>query len=145
MEVVFFFLKLFFIAFLIKLTMTWIYNIVFALLKHPYIYIAISFLFNIVAFEIIALFYSQSIDTRIFNMYGTASVIALFLLFPPKNDNISKEDLSEFSDEMLGINHSIVLYKVGLFAFFIGGILGSYLIMHQYGINILDTIKIGEQ
>jgi hypothetical protein len=75
-------------------------------------------------------------------MYGLASVIALFFLFPPQNNNISKKDLSEFSDEMLGIKHSIILYKFGLFAFFIGGILGSYLIMYQYGINILNTIKL---
>ena len=132
MEAVFSLFKLFFIAFLIKFAMTWIYNIVFALLKHPYIYIAIAFLFNIVAFEILALLYSQITNTSVFNMYGLASIVALFLLIPPKNNNISKEYMSKFSDEMLGIKHSIGLYRAGLFAFFIGEILGSYLIMYQY-------------
>jgi len=142
MEIIFFLVKLFLTAFIIKFIMTWIYNIVFFALKSPYIYILVAFLFNIVVFEILAYFYSQSQDTYIFNTYGLASLIALFLLIPPRNKNITKEEMSEMSDEMLGFKHSIILYRVGLFAFFIGEAIGSYIIMYQYHINSLSAIPI---
>jgi len=128
-------------VFVIKVLMTQAYNILFFLMKKPYLYILFAGAFNIIVFEILRLLFNQITQTYIFNLYGFSAFIALFFLTPPDTSKIlSKEEMSNFSDEMTGIKHSVGLYKIGLFAFFVGGIIGSYLIMYQDGIKIFETV-----
>lgn len=127
--------------YIIKVIMTQAYNILFFVMKKPYLYILFAGIFNILVFEILRLLFDQKMQTYIFNLYGISAFIALFFLIPPNNSKfISKKEMSKLSDEMTGIKHSVGLYRLGLFAFFIGEIIGSYLIMYQDGIKIFETV-----
>ncbi len=140
--IIIFLIKLFAISYLIKLAMTWGYNIIFFMMKKPYLYIIFSFLFNIIIFQILLYFYSQETDTSIINIYALSSIIALMMLIPPKSKVYSQKEMDNFADELTGVQNSIRLNKIALFAFFIGGVIGSYLIMYQANISVLDTFII---
>jgi len=142
MSWIFIALKIAIIVFIIKVIMIQAYNILFFIMKKPYLYIIFAGMFNIVALEILSLFFNIKTEAYIFNIYGLSSIIALFFLVPPKTDKvISKKEMNKLSDEMTGIKHSRLLYRVGLFVFFIGNIVGSYLIMYQNGIKIIETVS----
>lgn len=138
MAIIFIILKIILMVFVIKILMAQAYNFMFIFFKKPYLYLIICFLFNIIIFQILNYFYSQSTEQYIFNLYGFSSLVAIFLLFPPKVTIMEGEDLNELCDNLTGIKNSRLLYRIGLFLFFIGSIMGGYLIIYQEHILIIS-------
>ena len=141
MDFLYIFLKIAFFVFIIKISMIWIYNIVFFIMKKPYLFLACSFLFNILVFQILNLLIPSLFNEGILNIYGFASLISIILLLPPKNTMCTEKEFNEICDEFIGIKHSRLFYRISLFFFFIGGIVGSYIVMMQNGIEIIQNVK----
>ena len=141
MDMLYIVLKIALFVVMIKISMTWIYNIVFFVMKKPYLFLACSFFFNIIAFQILNLLIPSLFNEGILNIYGAASLISIILLLPPKNTMCPEREFNNFCDEFSGIKHSRLFYRISLFLFFIGGIVGSYIIMMQNGIEIIQNVK----
>ena len=141
MELVYIIMMIVFIVYLIKISMRWIYNYCFYMLKSPNLFLISSFLFNIVVLEILNLLVSINIKENIFNLYCLSSIIAIWFLIPPKNITYTEEEFNKICDDFSGIKNSRKLYRIGLFLFFLGGIVGAYIIMMQNGITIIEHVK----
>lgn len=141
MELIYIFFKIAIFVFTIKISMTWIYNIVFFIMKKPLFFLICSFLFNIVVFQILNFLIPSVFNEGILNIYGTACLVSLVLLLPPKNTMYTNEEFNEICDDFSGIKNSRLIYRISLFLFFIGWIAGSYIVMMQNRINIIEHIK----
>jgi hypothetical protein len=128
MDMLYIVLKIAFFVFILKISMNWIYNIVFFVMKKPYLFLACSFLFNIIAFQILNLLIPSLFNESILDIYGFACLISIILLLPPKNTMYTEREFNEICDEFSGIKHSRLFYRISLFLFFTGGIVGGYII-----------------
>lgn len=130
-----------FFTFILSALINWSNNIIFMMLKKPAIWIVFMFLLGF-SYFLIGSQFSNSYAS--FNIVWWSAFLALIVNIPGKpseglgklkkqkilnNEDIKKmdDDFKNFIDEIyndLGIKNGRLKYKIGLFAYVVGGLLG---------------------
>ncbi len=106
-------------TFLLNIMITWSYNILFAILKKPVLWLIVMF-----AIGFLTLFLSSYFKNALV-MISIAAFLAFLLKIPPKNKDISRDEIDKLCDEYAEVKNSRIKYRIGLGLYVTGCIFGQ--------------------
>ena len=107
------------------------YNILFCFLKKPILWIVFVGILSFFAF------FLSSLAPRSYHVVWWALLGALLDNIPPKKKILPEDEMNKLSDEMLNIKSSRRKYRIGLFSFAFGGVLGWLIFFSEITVTTL--------